>query len=521
MFYKFIEIFTITLISTYLLFGVAETFTVASSIFAIEVYKSGHVPSITSFSSQKYWGDAIEFENQYPIPSLLLLTLYMVTGISLNDLPYLPLLIAFYIVFWLLANFISSSNYCSSLYSSFSMFYLLTLLYVNRVSLGIMIATSILYLLLKSFRWKDRRNIVVLALLSIILSLTYYTTAFMLIFLCFILLISNLIIGLKFRNRSSHSILNLNIESNLILVIFLTLVTFFMFNQFIYMYTYSKKVSLGLWLQCMYLSIKQALNLETKSIYIAPTNYSYDYLTYILKKVFQIIQIFSIISIPIVILLYLMTKIKGTSSLKISSYALFAISIILLYIGEFIFYTLTGNTIWSTRYLVLYGSLIFLGLVDLLISKLKFSKKAIIYFVFGVIILAGCYGNFRDRAYYFWDPTLRTYSDSFANFSMVGNTSIIFYSDPLTASAVTYKAEIYGLKVSSIEWAERIMNSLLKNDLESLKGKNLILFLSHAPLVPEAAAPLSTKSEFCISEDILASSNIIYNCGRLYAVTFI
>ena len=527
-FYRLVIVFmliSISLMTIYLLLlGSVSPFPVASSIGAVEIIKTGHLP-LADVTPSQYWNNAMEFERNYPIPSLILAVLHMITGMPLNVLPYIPLLISFIPIYYSLAYLFLSSKYFSLLYSTFSAFYLMTLLYVCRVSLGIMIATSILYLLLrvvsiKSFRNKVGGTLITTNLLAIALSFTYYTTTFMLIFLCSILLVCSLIVRFQSNSFSSSKLtLNLKINTTFILALFLVLVIGFMSNQYLYIYASSGRVSLELWLRSIYLSMKEALNLETKGAYIAPS-YSYDYFTCILKKLFQVTEVLSIVSIPIVILLHLVTKLKHKLLPKISSLASFATVIILLYIGELLFYTGTGQFIWSVRYLILYGSVIFLGLVNLFTLKFKPSKRAVVCYIFGIFVLMGSLGNFLDKAYYFWNPTSRFYYNAFTGFCTAGNASMTFYSDPITASAITYRAKIHNLMFSFIPWGMRIFDSLLENDLESLKGMNILFFLTRTPLFPEAATPLYARKTLYINEKTLAFSNIIYNCGRLYVLIF-
>lgn len=511
-------------------FGCAAHFNLTPVLYAMEILKVGRLTPITGFDNNVYWGSTINVEKSYPIPSLIHAILLSVLNIQAQHSAYIPLLIPSTLVFYTLAyrilllNFISRekvySRIYSLLYAIFTSYSLLSILYTGRPHLGIILFTYIIYMLmLNTLQPSKRSHVIVLFFFAYTLTLTYYTTTFILMSLSLVLLLWR-IFRMYFHSNSNENLWMYKRYGNPFLaLLILSTAGFFIFNPFMLEYAYSLHFTINGWIKNICETIKMIMvEKEYERLYYTAAVVNKDFTAMILKRMVQTVKLSSIISIPLTMAVHIISKIKKLNDMRLRIAFFFSIIIAIISVSEHIFY-IGVNPYVGFRFEPLYGLILLFWLFDFVFSKICLRKKKLIQLCVILWIAIGCFGCFYEQFSYGWDYELKFYANTFIQFIASSNLSKIqVYSDAFTSSEVIYRARIFNIEgaVDPIPYTKIIFDNLLNANVTALANKELLFYVSRTPILPEAASWASKKS---VSESdievIVKSSDLLYASRRL------
>lgn len=540
---KIIVLATIIVIAIFYLsyLNIPRHYNIISIAYSYELFKHGHINIPTSIDWHRYWGDAVEVEKLYPTPALLHLIFITIAGIPWTYAGYIPLVfvltIAFYVFPWKLMQKIrknsefpkSFSAFIPIIYYAYVVYLALGILYSGRAHWGTLLPVFIIYALILMDKTNVKSWFTVLTLFALLLSITYYTASFAVFFAgSLILFLSSL---------TSHTILEVdeNEKKGLVIISLIIILAIFLLNPFLGMEIKREGLTIRNYLhQVLSLFTMGALERKTQA-YVYKAVAGYDPITFILKRVEQIVKGVSVISVYLYSFLYIILKALGGMKKNMAKklegtifddglVAFLSMFILLMGIGSKLFYR--GL---EFRFETLFGLPIALLLAYDIVKV--FTKKSVarnsvnlvLYSLFFLIIIS-CIGAFMENYLYGVDPTTRFYTSGFSQYLAHVEGRIVVYSDMATSSDLLFKLEVRNLTsyVSPTPYINRRIVQLLSNasgctdieELEKMQVQYVFYFSSFSPIKVMGAEMLSGEGFFKLSPFVVRQETLLYNAGR-------
>lgn len=169
-----------------------EPYAAPTAVYSEMIVNKGHLVQLEALPPDDpvYWINTLSIESQYPVPSILVATLILITGIPFHYAMFIPLVAIGNLIYFVLARYILSKiNNNKGLVWVFSaLFYLyfsvstIAGVTIGRASLGIMFLAFFIYIYLRfgsesnvhSYRYRYFGSILTLVLLVIIIGFNYY-----------------------------------------------------------------------------------------------------------------------------------------------------------------------------------------------------------------------------------------------------------------------------------------------------------------------------------------------------------
>jgi hypothetical protein len=392
------------------LFRFLEEYCLPTAIYSVEIIKNGKLLDEASIQSiyRGFWAHAINVELSFPLPSLFVSLFSLITNISLEFIPYIPINILGSIIYFILARRIlcekGYDSYClflSVAYYIFSSFSIIGIGYFGRASTGYSVFLpfflfSYLTMLRKSIVKEDYRSWIMLSILfTLAIGLTYYISLSSIMMSTIATIILFKLITFFTGNKVKYPGFAISI----------TAIALFIYNPFIMAYIHNRPivyeiinfVTRMLTFESMYFRVQQSVNLPAY----------YDPLSYMLKQLIFIIRIISILAVPIAIIIYKPKK----KQRQFNTIWLFSVIVLLLSISESICYR--G---FSPRFLTTYGLLVLLYMIRNCIhflsnkNLIETTSKSLFRRLFSLsiilIFLLSSYGLIRINFYYGHDPLI-------------------------------------------------------------------------------------------------------------------
>ena len=264
--------------------------------------------------------------------------------------------------------------------------------------------------------------------------------------------------------------------------------------------------------------VSQTKIVQKVEAYAAVSIRYYDLQMIFWKRAAQSVKLAAIISIPLTLVLYIY---KSSYKQKISeAILLYAIMIILISLGEKLFYRVLG-----VRFEPLLGLILLIILFDYFISTL--SRKhdqlgKLFKAVFCLWIVLGCLGMFIENIRYGGvEPSMKMYIDCFAGFIVhYIDYPLRFYTDMASASEIAFlvRANKRSSFVDAVPYIdERIVVSLNEGNITLLKR---ICEVNDVPalLYYKSETPLRIKgAEFGAGYKIKLNDNILNYANKLFS----
>jgi hypothetical protein len=374
------------------------------------IVTAGHVVDVNTHLPlpNAYWRSAISYENQYPVPSIILSILMLITSIPSQYAMFIPLAAIGNIIYFVLARYILKNVTSNKSYVLlFSALYYLFFVAVNiqattagRAVFGLTLFTFFIYLYLRflnmpsasNFKLAPYQSVVTLLLFSIVIGYTYYFSTVDIIGL--MLLVA---IGIFFTRNifpRKHSWLEFSI---LILLVFLFLgtETVSVTSQFTNPSAFFSNVVqyFGMLFDRFGIHISG----------VTPTLWNVDLISYnsfisFWYRFATYIRYTSIISVVACLLVYTRKNQLGNSKTILWLFSLF---LVFATSGEIAY--LTSGPQGPERLLLLYGPIVTISLIILIPTKrqaLKWLKRLLII-TMAVSLCFGIWGAFQ----YTWSYT--------------------------------------------------------------------------------------------------------------------
>jgi len=362
------------------LIGLVSTYSAPTASLTLLIEENGKIPSEVSNLRGSYWRGALEVETYYPAPSLLLTTFSIITGAPHDYLMFIPIANLAKIIYFVLAKRI-----LNGLTKGGAKYYLLALVYYIFITIGInvnagsisraILGTTLLTYFIYSFlifvdkfinknlhsRTSLRSEFYVMAILTLAIGLSYYTSTLS-------VLLITLLVPIAVR-----IFINAKLSALHIFIISLVLI---MYNPFYYSLT--KSLSLENFFINILEFIKAQLKLERTGeafeltvgqveidLFTRVTGIWFKYLL-ILLSAFATIYILAKTSI-----LLAKKQLPDTIDKLLWIYSLVVVSV---FVSE-LPYSLYAPTI-STRAIITYGSLVLIYVIKNAFERSKnFAPK--------------------------------------------------------------------------------------------------------------------------------------------------
>lgn len=216
--FTFYLVIALGVITCFSLLGNVNPFSFPSAVQALKTIRYSKI--LTPQNDTTYWESTLAYEVEYPIPSILLTTYYLVANIPPSFLPFLPITGFTLLIFYLVTlEVLLEANRITDLIKEKPLLVLLSLAiilfdlfirndahYVGRATLGVTFLVISNYVFLMFISGRSIRNQFLL-MLVVVIAITYmYYTAFLAVFMIVMLyILFNTLFTYVFKSPNSSS----------------------------------------------------------------------------------------------------------------------------------------------------------------------------------------------------------------------------------------------------------------------------------------------------------------------------
>jgi len=391
------------------------TYSAPTAVYALHIINTGYASEAGVSELQRYWRSAVNVEEDFPIPSLLLSVFMAITGLPREYAMFIPLtgvasiiyFVLAYRVFRTLKNAKTLGVLLAALFYAFVTFENIKTNYVGRATLGEIFLPfflfSVLMLLTERHDRAARHSwFIMLILFATVTSYTYYTTTLTIVVLMFLLVVISHSIHPSYRSNFNGPWLVTGILSLLL----------FIRNPFFF--SFGKKASLGAFIGNFADYIKFMFGFESNESSVAALYYGavpIDATTSILKWIDFAARLASMLAVLLVLYAFRPRRNNPVPSIA------WSFSLVIFFSAPAEFAYLLIGPFFPFRHLIKYGSLLLSFIALYLLNanqpdmassttysrcnfRFKFSLSKLGGIFLTMMILLSCIGFLRNSWYY-------------------------------------------------------------------------------------------------------------------------